>query len=74
MAAKKKTAATAAPAPAALTLPAQASMTRIPGAVFLASDYSDLASVLGLPPGRVAWLVNTETNTLTGFNPVKFQA
>lgn len=69
--AKKKA---AAPVNAGPLLPAQASKTRIPGAVFLPEDYAELASALGLTPGRVAWLVNHETNTLTAFNPTMFQA
>lgn len=71
--AKKKTA-----APEAVDTvpnrPAMASMTRIPGAVFQPADYASLAATLGLPPNRVAWLIDDVTNTLTAFNPKNFQA
>jgi hypothetical protein len=64
--AKKKTAAPV--VVATPTAPKVAAMTKQPGAVFTEVDYAELAAAIGTPPGRAAWHLNEETNTLTAFH------
>jgi len=64
--AKKKTAAS--PVVATSSLPKVAAITKQFGAVFTEADRSELASAIGTTPGRAAWHLNEETNTLTAFH------
>ena len=64
--AKKKTAINNVSVPS--KLPTAAAMTKPAGAVFTDADRAELAAAIGTPPGRAAWHLNEETNTLTAFH------